>query len=213
MKNILNFLIEIGKLKGRKRRGWLIHKIKEAETTAEHIFHLAFLVWVLGKNKKINLEKAIKMALIHDICEVYSRDFTSYDAVALKEKGRVTLQEILKINPKPGRPTIIQRKKLEKLKQKLEIKAMQKLLSKLPLVLKEEIMGLWLDYEKGLTKEGRFVKQADKVINFLQGLEYWKKFGRIPHELWIRRIKEVIDDPTLLKFLKEIEKEELKKNK
>jgi len=211
MKNILNFLIEIGKLKGRKRRGWLIHKIKEAETTAEHIFHLAFLVWVLGKNKKINLEKAIKMALIHDICEVYSRDFTSYDAVALKEKGRVTLQEILKINPKPGRPTIIQRKKLEKLKQKLEIKAMQKLLSKLPLVLKEEIMGLWLEYEKGLTKEGRFVKQADKVINLLQGLEYWKKFGRIPHELWIRRIKEVIDDPTLLKFLKEIEKEELKK--
>jgi len=211
MKNILNFLIEIGKLKGRKRRGWLIHKIKEAETTAEHIFHLAFLVWVLGKNKKINLEKAIKMALIHDICEVYSRDLTSYDAVALKEKGRVTLQEILKINPKPGRPTIIQRKKLEKLKQKLEIKAMQKLLSKLPLVLKEEIMGLWLDYEKGLTKEGRFVKQADKVINLLQGLEYWKKFGRIPHELWIRRIKEVIDDPTLLKFLKEIEKEELKK--
>jgi len=211
MKNILNFLIEIGKLKGRKRRGWLIHKIKEAETTAEHIFHLAFLIWVLGKNKKINLEKAIKMALIHDICEVYSRDFTSYDAVALKEKGRVTLQEILKINPKPGRPTIIQRKKLEKLKQKLEIKAMQKLLSKLPLVLKEEIMGLWLDYEKGLTKEGRFVKQADKVINLLQGLEYWKKFGRIPHELWIRRIKEVIDDPTLLKFLKEIEKEELKK--
>jgi len=211
MENILNFLIEIGKLKGRKRRGWLIHKIKEAETTAEHIFHLAFLIWVLGKNKKINLEKAIKMALIHDICEVYSRDFTSYDAVALKEKGRVTLQEILKINPKPGRPTIIQRKKLEKLKQKLEIKAMQKLLSKLPLVLKEEIMGLWLDYEKGLTKEGRFVKQADKVINLLQGLEYWKKFGRIPHELWIRRIKEVIDDPTLLKFLKEIEKEELKK--
>ena len=213
MKNILNFLLEVGKLKGKKRRGWLIHKIKEAETTAEHIFHLAFLIWVLGKNKKINLEKAIKMALIHDICEVYSRDFTSYDAVALKEKGRVTLQEILKINPKPGRPTIIQRKKLEKLKQKLEIKAMQKLLSKLPLVLKEEIMGLWLDYEKGLTKEGRFVKQADKVINFLQGLEYWKKFGRIPHELWIRRIKEVIDDPTLLKFLKEIEKEELKKNK
>jgi len=211
MKNILNFLLEVGKLKGKKRRGWLIHKIKEAETTAEHIFHLAFLIWVLGKNKKINLEKAIKMALIHDICEVYSRDFTSYDAVALKEKGRVTLQEILKIKPKPGRPTIIQRKKLEKLKQKLEIKAMQKLLSKLPLVLKEEIMGLWLDYEKGLTKEGRFVKQADKVINLLQGLEYWKKFGRIPHELWIRRIKEVNDDPTLLKFLKEIEKEELKK--
>jgi len=41
MKDILNFLIEVGKLKRKKRRGWLIHKIKDAETTSEHIFHLA----------------------------------------------------------------------------------------------------------------------------------------------------------------------------
>ena len=209
MKNILNFLLNIGTLKGKKRRGWLIHKIKEAETTAEHIFHLALLVWVLGRKKKINLERAIKMALIHDLCEVYSPDLTSYDAVALKEKGKLTIKEVFNIQPRSGRPTTRQRKKLERIKQKLEKKAMKKLLSKLPSELKREINNLWLDYEGGLTSEGRFVKQADKMINLLQGLEYWKKYGRIEHELWVRRAKEVIDDPILLKFLKQIEKAEL----
>lgn len=151
------------------------------------------------------------MALIHDICEVYSPDFTSYDAAALKEKGKITVKTLLKIQPKAARPTTTQRKKLEKIKQKLEMKAMQKLISKLPPELKGEINNLWLDYERGLTPEGRFVKQADRIINLLQGLEYWKKYGGIKHELWIRRAKEVIDDPILLKFLKEIEKKELKK--
>lgn len=211
MKDIFNFLISIEKLKGKKRRGWLIHKIKEAETTSEHIFHLAILVWVLGKNKKLNLERAIKMALIHDLCEIYSPDLTSYDAVAIKKKGRVTINDVLKLKPISGRPTTKQRKKMEKIKQALERKAMKKILSKLPQNLKEEINDLWMDYENGITAEGRFVKQADKIINLLQGLEYWKKYGKIEHELWIRRIKEIIDDPILILFLKEIEKNLYKK--
>jgi len=206
MKDILNFLIEVGKLKRKKRRGWLIHKIKDAETTSEHIFHLAILVWVLGKNKKLNLERVIKMALIHDLCEIYSPDLTSYDAVALKEKGRVTIDDVLKIKPIAGRPTTNQRKKMEKIKQILERRAMKKILSKLPPNLKKEINDLWLDYENGITAEGRFVKQGDRIINLLQGLEYWKRYGKIPHKLWVRRSKEVIDDPVLLEFVRTLEK-------
>ncbi len=213
MKNILNFLLEVGELKGKERRGWTIHKIKKAETTAEHIFHLAILVWVLGKIKKLNSERMVKMALIHDLCEVFAPDFTSYDAAALKEKGKITVKELLKIKPVPGRPTLWQRQKLEKIKQKLEQRAMKKLLSKLPPPLKAEMNSLWLDYEKGLTPEARFVKQGDKIINLLQGLVYWKKYGKIKHKLWIRRAKEVIDDPILLKLLKEIEKKFFKKTK
>ncbi len=205
MEKILKFLIEAGKLKRKPRRGWLIHRIKNPETTAEHIFHLALLVWVLGKNKKINLERAIKMALIHDLCEIYSPDLTSYDAVALKEKGRVTIDDVLKIKPIAGRPTTNQRKKMEKIKQILEKRAMKKILSKLPPNLKKEINDLWLDYENGITAEGRFVEQGDRIINLLQGLEYWKRYGRIPHKLWVRRSKEVIDDPVLLELLKDIE--------
>ncbi len=183
----------------------MIHKIKEAETAAEHIFHLAVLVWVLGREKKINLGKAIKIALIHDLCEIYSPDFTSYDAAAIKENERITIKKVLELRPKTGRPTIQQRKKLEKIKQKLEKKAIKKITAKLPAYLKKEINNLWLDYENGLSPEGRFVKQADRTINLLQGLIYWKKYGKIEHALWIRRAKEIIDDPTLLKFVGVIE--------
>jgi len=161
MKNSLDFLINIGRLKGKKRRGWEIHKIKNSETTAEHIFHLAFLVWILGKDKKLDMERTIKMALVHDLCEIYSKDFTAYDAAAIKKKGRISAKEFLKLRPKTGRPTYAQRKQMELIKQKEEKKAMKKVISNLPINSKNEIMRLWMDYENGLTKEGRFVKQAD----------------------------------------------------
>ena len=206
MREILNFLIEVGKLKGKKRRGWEIHKIKNAETTAEHIFHLAFLVWILGENKRMNMERAIKMALVHDICEIYSPDFTSYDAVAIKGKKRLTIKEVLNLKPESGRPSKDQRMELERVKKILEAKAMNKLTAHLPPALRREMKNLWLDYENGVSREGRFVKQADKTINLMQGLAYWKKYGRIPYRLWVRRIKEVLDDPVLVAFMRTLEK-------
>lgn len=36
--NIVKFLIEVGKLKRLKRKGWVIHGVKEAESVAEHSF-------------------------------------------------------------------------------------------------------------------------------------------------------------------------------
>lgn len=201
MKETIEFLIRTEKLKEKERRGWLIHKINNPETTAEHIFHLAFLVWILGRKKKINLERAVGMALVHDICEIYSPDFTSYDAAGIKKKAAGDF----KLAPEKGRPELWQRKKLEKIKKKMEEKAMTKLLANLPAPIKKKINNLWHDYENGFTKEGRFVKQADKMANLLQGLEYWKEYGKIEYELWIRRAKEVIDDPVLIEFIKAIE--------
>jgi len=200
MKDVLNFLVEIAKLKGKKRRGWVVHQIKNPETTAEHIFHLAILVWVLGKQKKLNLERAMKLALIHDLCEVYAPDLTPYDPLLPKDQKKI--KEVLKKWPQ-FTPAL--KRKKEKAKAELETKALQRLIAQLPADLKKEINTLWLDYEKGLTKEARFVKQADKVVNLLQGISYWKKYGKIQHKLWMRWIKEIIDDPVLLKFIKALE--------
>lgn len=208
MTNILDFLIEVGELKGKKRRGWIVHQIKNSETTAEHIFHLAILVWVLGKRKKLNMERAIKMALVHDLCEVYAPDLTPYDPLLPKN-----IKESMKVLKSWPKFTLAQKKEKEIKKYKQELKGLEKLISKLPPDLKEEMKSLWLDYEKGFTPEGRFVKQADKMINFFQGIEYWKKYGKIQYKLWVRWIKEIIDDPVLLELLQEIEKKEIKKKK
>ncbi len=208
MTNILDFLIEVGELKGKKRRGWIVHQIKNSETTAEHIFHLAILVWVLGKRKKLNMERAIKMALVHDLCEVYAPDLTPYDPLLPKN-----IKESMKVLKSWPKFTLAQKKEKEIKKYKQELKGLEKLISKLPPDLKEEMKSLWLDYEKGFTPEGKFVKQADKMINFFQGIEYWKKYGKIQYKLWVRWIKEIIDDPVLLELLQEIEKKEIKKKK
>jgi len=201
MKNLLNFLIEVGKLKGKERRGWIVHQIKKPETTAEHIFHLAILAWVLGKSKKLNSERVIKIALIHDLCEVYAPDLTPYDPLLPKDKKKI--REVLEKWP---RFTLALKIKKEKEKHKMETAALNKLTEKLPQNLKMEMRSLWREFEEGLTKEGRFVQQADKIANFLQGMDYWKKYGKIQHKLWMRWIKEIIDNPILLKFLKEIER-------
>jgi len=205
MKNILNFLIEVGKLKKKYRKGWLVHGIKNSESTADHIFRMTIIAWVLGKKKKLNMERVIKMALVHDLCEVYAPDVTPYDPLLPKDKKKA--MEVLKKWPK-FTPSL--KIKKYKNKYKTEFQALKKMTSKLSPPLRKEIINLWLDFEKGLTKEGRFVKQVDKIENLLQGLEYWKKYGKIQHRLWMRWIKEIIDDPVLLEFIRTLEKNYLK---
>ncbi len=200
MKELLNFFIEVGKLKRKFRKGWLIHGIKNSESTAEHIFRMTIIAWVLGKNKKLNMEKVIKIALVHDLCEVYAPDMTPYDPLLPKDRKKA--MEILKKWPK-FTPSL--KIKKYKNKYKIELLALKRLVSRLPLHLRKEILNLWLEFEKGLSKEGRFVKQVDKVENLLQGLEYWKKHGKIQHKLWMRWAKEILDDPVLIEFMKTLE--------
>ena len=200
---LLNFFTEIGKLKGKERRGWIAHQIKNPESTAEHIFRMGILAWILGRKKKrFNLERVIKMALVHDLCEVYAPDLTPYDPLLPKNKKKI--MEVLKKWPKF---TAALKKKKYRDKFKSESSALDKLTSKLPKDSKAEIKNLWLDFEKGLTREGRFVHQIDKVENLLQGLEYWKKYGKIQHKLWMRWIKEWIDDPVLIEFIRVIDRQ------
>lgn len=202
MEELLNFFINIGKLKRMPRRGWVINQIKNPESIAEHIFRTAIMSWILGKEKKgFNSEKLIKMALIHDLCEVYAGDITPYDSILPKSKKK--LWELMKIWP---RFSNIGRRKRAIDKFKKENKALERLISKLPASLKKEIRNLWLDYEKGLTPEGRFFRQADRMENFLQALEYWKKYKNPPFGPWWLWAREFFDDPLLLKFIKAMDK-------
>lgn len=204
MENLVDFLIQVGKLKRKKRRGWVVHQIKNSESTAEHIFRMAVLAWILGRKKKLNLEKVIKMALIHDICEVYASDETPYDPLLPRNpREREKIKEVLKKWPKF---TPAQKRNKIRNKYKKEIKGLNKLTEKLPPDLKAEIINLWRDFELGLSPEGRFVHQADKTENLLQGLEYWERQGQIQRKLWGRWAKETLDDSILVRFLETLDK-------
>ncbi len=201
MEELLNFFIEIGKLKKIPRKGWVLRGIKEPETIASHTFRMVIVSWLLSRRQKLNVNKILKMSLIHDLCEVYAGDTTPYDKLFPKDK-----KQWKKIVSKWPRLSKREKEKSFLEKYKKEAEALEKLILKLPPDLKKEIRNLWADYEKGLTREGRFVRQIDRVENLLQALEYWKKNKQFAIKPWWVQIEELVDDPILLEFLKTLEK-------
>ncbi len=209
MKNLVNFFHKVGELKEMPRRGWVIRDIKNGESIAGHIFRISLMAWVLGSEKKgLNIERLLKMALMHDLCEVYSGDITPYDSILPKSKK--ARKELLKTWP---RFSEAEKKKLAEEKHKKEKAGLEMLIKDLPLHLKIEMKNLWLDYEKGLTPEGRFFKQADRLEGFLQALEYWKRYKKFPQSPWWLQARELFDDPILLDFIDSMDKEFHKKRK
>jgi len=204
MENIFNFLIDIGKLKNIERRGVTFYGIDCPDSALDHSFRVAIMVWILGKDKDINLGRAIKMALIHDVCKVYSGDITPYDNILpsdLKKRREVT-----------GKWRRLSKKDKEKFslkKFKQEKRALVKLIANLPHFIKKEILDLWLEYNQLLTPEAKFVNQVDVLENLLEAFECFKQDKNFPTKPWWQHAEEVIEDKTLLGFLKEVEKQEI----
>lgn len=207
IKNLLDFFIEVGQLKRIKRSGWVLRGVNNSESIADHSFRLALIAWFLGKKKKLDIKKIIKMALLHDLCEIYAGDTTPYDKILFNNKT-------LLIDKKKRRklfadwPRFSQKEKKEFFneKYKKETQALKKLTTKLAVDLREEIRHLWRDYENGLTKEGRFVRQVDRIENLLQAFEYKKEDKALPIRAFYVQIKELVDDPILLAFIKAMDK-------
>jgi len=210
MDKIIKFLIEIGKLKKMPRRGWVIRDIKNPETIAEHIFRAALMAWVLAesKGKNFNVGKLIKIALVHDLCEVYAGDITPYDSILPRDKEK--RRELLKTWPRFSEE---EKKRLADEKYKKERVGLEKLIKDLQPKLRNEMRSLWLDYEKGLSREGRFFKHTDRIESFLQATEYWRINKNLPQNPFWVQARELHDDPVLLEFINQIDKEFHKKLK
>lgn len=205
-KDLIQFFINIGTLKRKQRKGWtVLHKIKNSESTADHSFRLVVLAWVLGRERKgLNLDKVIKMAILHDLCEVFAPDETPYDPL-VKNKGRKKIEEIIKIR---SRLQYTPEQRAQRIEQKFqsELAGLEKLVQDLPADLKIEMKSLWLEFTKGLSKEGRFAHQLDKMENLLQAMEYWQEQGQIQRDMWVLAGKEWCTDPDLAKVLEGIDK-------
>lgn len=78
----LKFLEEIDKLKDTYRK-CLVMSGKREESTAEHSFSFAMAVMALAplSNRAIDISKAIKMALFHDLAEALTGDTFHYEKV------------------------------------------------------------------------------------------------------------------------------------
>jgi len=73
MKNDINFLYEIGSLR-KIPRAWQQILTGKVENIAEHIFRTTMVAWVIAIAEKADVEKVLKICLIHDIAEARTGD-------------------------------------------------------------------------------------------------------------------------------------------
>lgn len=147
----LQFIAEIDKVKKIIRQTLLLDKSKQ-ENDAEHSWHMAMAMFILlehSNHKNLDLVKAVKMVLIHDIVEIDAGDAYAYDAKANEGKFE------------------------------REVKAADRIFGLLPKDQAEEYKKLWLEFEEGESPEAQFVGAIDKFMpmyhNYLTEGEQWKK--------------------------------------
>jgi putative hydrolase of HD superfamily len=136
-KNLLTFLHEAEKLKCEVRHGWT--STGRQESVADHSWRLSLMVMLSFHclDRPIDLEKALKMAIVHDIVEIITGDVPYFLA-------------------REGSDAKIAKKKEEEI-------AMQKMKTNLDKVFGNEIYDLWKEYEENQTYEAKVVKALDKI--------------------------------------------------
>ena len=133
------FLIEIDKLKQVLRRTRLIGG-ERRENTAEHSWHATMIALVLAEysNEPIDVQRAIKMLLVHDIVEIDAGDTFAFDTVGYLDKAE------------------------------REQAAAARIFGLLPGDQGAELRGLWEEFEEGESPEAKFANMADRLMPALQ---------------------------------------------
>ena len=97
----IEFLLHVMGLKKVARKGW-VEKVgvEHPESVADHSFAVAILTMVLSDMKKLDTEKAMKMALLHDLAEAKMGDFLPEEKRAeVKLREEKTILEMLSSLP------------------------------------------------------------------------------------------------------------------
>jgi putative hydrolases of HD superfamily len=181
---LFDFFVLAGKLKKTIRFG--AAKYVEGDSSADHSWRLALMVFTFVRELKLNIdvEKAMKVAIIHDIAEGLTGEIDARDVYG----GKIS----------------------KKKKHGMEMKAMKKIRNILPKKMGDEIYGLWLDYEENRNAEGRLVKALDKIETLVTLLEAGYKKYDLPEMIPNYADKAVNNFPKLKKTL-QIIKKKLKK--
>lgn len=205
MKSLLQFLKTIRGLRSIKRQGVLYYGVKEkdVDSASDHTFRLTLMVWLLGQGRKLNLAKAMKLALVHDLCKVYTGDITPYEGLFDKNDKKY------KLAWRWRRLSLKEKQKRHKAKLRKEQAALQKLTVKLPSNMKRDILDAWADCLKMESPEAKFVIQLDRIENLLEAFEQFEKNRKFPTQPWWEHADEVVHDKELLGLLDAISNEEL----
>ena len=163
-------------LKDEPRKGWQKTVKGRVESVADHSFAVALLALYEGERRGYDMEKILKLALIHDLEEAIVGDLT------LRDKAHRGATRV----------------------QKDRERAIRELLSKLPAKSRPAYFRLWTDLRERRSKESRLVHQLDKVEMAFQAKEYGKRTGQRKIRDFYDSAGKETDDPVLKKALASI---------
>jgi putative hydrolases of HD superfamily len=152
LKQQMQFLVEIDKLKGVFRRTYLADGSRK-ENDAEHSWHFAIAAILLAEHaaEPIDVLRAAKMALIHDLVEIDAGDVTVYDLAA---------------------------REAQKAKERA---AAERIFALLPADQAKELRAIWEEFEARQTPEARFAAAIDRMqsilLNVASGGRTWREIG------------------------------------
>jgi len=158
----LSFLNEADKLKS-VTRGTTLNDGSRKENSAEHSWHIALYALTLAEhaNRPINVDRVIKMLLLHDIVEIDAGD-----------------------NPIHGDHDPVEMEKVEKA-------AADRIFGLLPKDQRDGFRALWDEFEAAETDDAIFAKSIDRVQPVIANLESgggsWHKYD-VDQEKLERRV-------------------------
>lgn len=177
MKRIIDFILELDKLKGITRkirpRG-----LDRYENSAEHSWQLALLAASLVRyaDPAVDINHVIGMLLVHDIGEIDTGDTMAFVEGGWEERKAA------------------------------EFAAVRRIFGILPEDKGSEFLALWQEFELGETAAARFAQAVDRAMPVLQNLsnngQSWRENG-ISYERVVRRVAPPIQAgcPALWQYL------------
>jgi len=162
MHQIVDFILELDKLKGVTRKTRPLG-LDRYENSAEHSWQIALLAASLARfaAAEVDLDRVIRMLLVHDIGEIDTGDTMVYAEGGWPERKAAERAAALRI------------------------------FGLLPESQGSEFMALWQEFEDGETPEALFAHAADRAMPVLLNLanegQSWRENG-ISHERVVRRV-------------------------
>lgn len=187
MQQIVDFILELDKLKGVTRKTRPLG-LERYENSAEHSWQIALLAASLAHlaEAPVDVDRVIAMLLVHDIGEIDTGDTMVFVEGGWEERKAA------------------------------EHAAVTRIFGLLPEAQSARFMALWLEFERGDTAESRFANAVDRAMPVLLNLanegQSWRENG-ISHERVVRRVAPQVKAgcPTLWEYL-EVRLEEVRAN-
>ena len=157
----LKFTAEIDKMTSVYRRTMLISGERN-ENDAEHSWHIAVMALLFKEYclEEPDIERAIKMCVVHDLIEIYAGDTFAYDTKANESKAD------------------------------REEAAAEKLFSQLPPEQGEEIRSLWEEFDAMETVDAKYAACLDRLQPFLHNTltegHTWRNNGAVSGQVKAR---------------------------